>query len=358
MTGNVDKGRGVCAAASHGVSAVAAEGSGANIAASACATKAAAEDRDVTATLVKGNIFMFAATLMFGINIPVLKGLIPEWISPLGMTLLRMGGGAVLFWLVSMMIRNDRIVRSDIWRIILGGAVGLFMFIYLFNLSLKFTSPIDVSIIMTLPPVFVILMQVLFMHRRVTAVGIAGILLSLSAAILIIVTQNIASTAHASHSVLGDIIAICSALCYSFYLIIMEGPSRRYRPVSLLRWVFVCAAVPALFFVGQVETSPLVVRGSTEAWLLALFVVVGPSFLAYLLVQPAIRYIGSRLVSVYQYLVPVIAVIASLLMGIGHLRWYQPVAIVIILVGMWLMTRANTTQKVKPYKDSNRNSGA
>lgn len=75
-------------------------------------------------------------------------------------------------------------------------------------------------------------------------------------------TQNSASSALISHFVLGDIIAICSALCYSFYLIIMEGPSRRYRPVPLLRWGFVCAAVPALFFVGQVETSPLVIGGS------------------------------------------------------------------------------------------------
>lgn len=87
--------------------------------------------------------------------------------------------------------------------------------------------------------------------------------------------------------------------------------------------------------------------------------VIGPSFLAYLLVQPAIKYIGSRLVSIYQYLVPVIAVVASLLIGIGHLKWYQPVAIVIILVGMWLTRMmTNTMQKVRPYKDSNRNSGA
>lgn len=38
--------------------------------------------------------------------------------------------------------------------------------------------------------------------------------------------------------------------------------------------------------------------------------------------------------SLYQYLVPVFAVISAVLMGIDHLKWIQVIAMAIIIAGM------------------------
>jgi len=70
------------------------------------------------------------------------------------------------------------------------------------------------------------------------------------------------------------------------------------------------------------------------------FVVVCPTFLAYLMVNPAIKLIGSVLVSIYQYLVPVIATIASVLMGLATLRLPQILAMAAIIAGMLLTNLA------------------
>lgn len=291
---------------------------------------------------IRGNLCMFVATVMFGVNIPVLKMLIPDSVSALGMTLLRLGGAALLFWATSLFMRSrSRISRNDVWRVVLGGMVGLFLFIYLFNVSLSYTTPIDVSIIMTLPPVFVALIGALFMHRRLSVTAIVGLCVSMAAAVLIIVSQGVSTdvTGTAHRHVIGDLIAICSALCYSFYLVIMEGPSRRYDTVHLMRWVFLMATIPSLFFIGTVADSALVGAPTLKVWLLVAFVVIGPSYIAYLLLQPAIKLVGSEIVSIYQYLVPVVAMLASVLMGVEHIKWYQPVAIVVILAGMWMTMR-------------------
>lgn len=54
-------------------------------------------------------------------------------------------------WLASVFVKCTAIARKDWLKLFLGGAVGLFAFIYLFVTSLRYGNPIDISIIMTLP---------------------------------------------------------------------------------------------------------------------------------------------------------------------------------------------------------------
>ena len=46
--------------------------------------------------------------------------------------------------------------------------------------------------------------------------------------------------------------------------------------------------------------------------------------------------VGSELVSLYQYLLPVFATISAVVMGLDHMKWIQIVAMVIIVIGMAL----------------------
>lgn len=288
---------------------------------------------------VKGNLMILAATIFFGVNIPVVKFLNPEWLSSDDITIFRLGGGCVLFWLVSLFLHPDRIDRHDFPRILLGGGIGLFAFIFLFNLSLRYANPIDVAIIMTLPPVFVILINVLFRHGRPSARELLGVLLSFAGAVIVIAARH--PEEKATDALLGDLLALASAVCYAIYLVVLEGPTHKYRPVSLLRWIFLAAFVPTLFLIGQFPSAPLFHGGMHWGpWLMIAFVVACPTFLAYLLVNPAIKLIGSELVSIYQYLVPVFAAIASVMMGLARLHAGQVIAMAVIIVGMLLTNRA------------------
>lgn len=122
--------------------------------------------RTVVGPALVGNACILIATIFWGVNISVTKALIPEWMTAEGIAAVRILGGCVLFWLASLFVRRERILRGDWMKLILGGAIGLFSFIYLFVMVLKYANPIDVSIIMTLPPMFVILINVIFRHRR------------------------------------------------------------------------------------------------------------------------------------------------------------------------------------------------
>lgn len=295
-----------------------------------------------TSPLLLGNLFIFLATVFFGVNIPVVKILIPHWMTSMDVTVVRIVGGCVLIWLASLFMKSDRIERHDYLRIILGGALGLFMFMFLFNKALAYADPIDVSIIMTFPPVFVILIGIIFQHKRTSWLEIGGVVVGFIGAFLVIVTQHAGEKG--TDNILGDLLALASTLCYAFYLVILEGPTHRYRPIPLLRWVFLAAAVPALCLLRTFPEAPIFHTSYWLPWACIAFVLICPTFLSYFLVNPAIKLIGSELVSMYQYLVPVVAAIASVLMGISNLHWIQVLAMVIIVIGMLMTNRAKHRQ--------------
>lgn len=283
---------------------------------------------------IAGNACILVATIFWGVNVSFTKALIPQWMTSESISAVRLVGGCLLFWLASLFVRNARIDRGDWKLILLGGVIGLFGFIYLFVMSLRYGNPIDISIIMTLPPMFVLLMGVLFRHARPSWIELAGVAVSFVGAVIVILDGN--SGKAGSDNLLGDVLAVASCICYAFYLVILEQPTRKYPPVTLLRWVFLFAAIPGAFLAIGFDKLPILHASVVAPWLEIGFILLCPTFIAYFLVQPAIRSIGSELVSLYQYLLPVFATVSAVLMGLDTLRWAQVAAMAVIIAGMVL----------------------
>lgn len=283
---------------------------------------------------IAGNACILVATIFWGVNVSFTKALIPQWMTSESISAVRLVGGCLLFWLASLFVRNARIDRADWKLILLGGVIGLFGFIYLFVMSLRYGNPIDISIIMTLPPMFVLLMGVLFRHARPSWIELAGVAVSFVGAVIVILDGN--SGKAGSDNLLGDVLAVASCICYAFYLVILEQPTRKYPPVTLLRWVFLFSAIPGAFLAIGFDKLPILHASVAAPWLEIGFILLCPTFIAYFLVQPAIRSIGSELVSLYQYLLPVFATVSAVLMGLDTLRWAQVDAMAVIIAGMVL----------------------
>lgn len=279
-----------------------------------------------------GNACILIATMFWGINVSFTKALIPQWMTSDSISAVRLIGGCILFWIASLFIKNSHIDRGDWRKLLLGGFVGLFGFIYLFVMSLRYANPIDVSIIMTLPPMFVILMGIMFQHHRPSVAEIAGVVISFAGAVIVIMAGGNGKAG--TDNLLGDALAVASTICYAFYLVILEKPTRKYKPVSMLRWVFLFAAVPAITLTIGLDKLPILHTTDAVPWIEISFILLCPTFVAYFLVQPAIKSIGSELVSLYQYLLPAFATASAVLMGLDKLKWIQVVAMVVIVGGM------------------------
>lgn len=287
-----------------------------------------------------GNIYILMATIFWGVNYPFTKALIPTWMSANAVSAVRLIGGCLLFWLISLAMNAERLDKESLLRTAIGGAVGLFGCIFLFVLALDYGSAIDIAIIMTLPPAFVILMEVAFMHRRPSFLSYIGIVVSFVGAAMVILGRS-SHSGTASNPLLGDFLAVAASASFALYLVILAKPSEKYRPISLLRWVFLFGALPGIFLVPDLLRAPLLHTTEPAPWLEIGFILFCPTFLAYLLTQPAIKDIGAVLVSLYQYLTPVVAALTAMLMGVEQPKWQQGVAMLVIIAGMIMTNIGN-----------------
>lgn len=295
----------------------------------------------------KGHLLMFIATLFFSFNFIMLKLLMPKWMDGFDATFFRIVGAMICFWITSFFIKNTPIEKADRKTLFFSGLFGLFPFMIFFNMALQYSSVIDVSIIMTTPPVLVVLISAMVDKTKVSFKNGLGLFLSIAGAIFLILIGK--SHQGSGRDMLGNIFAACSSVAYAYYLFSLRNCSNKYNPVSLLRWVFLSASIGAIpigiIFLGK---APIIHHPDVDAVLLLVCVILFPSFISFLLIPQSIKRIGHQLVSMYQNLIPVLATVFALILKMDKLYWDQPIAVVVILVGVYISSRAVQKEKDKP----------
>lgn len=78
------------------------------------------------------------------------------------------------------------------------------------------------------------------------------------------------------------------------------------------------------------------------AILQVLYVVLGGSFLAYLCIMTAQKLLRPTVVSMYNYMQPIVATIATILMGIGSFGWEKGIAITLVFLGVYIVTQSKS----------------
>ncbi len=53
----------------------------------------------------------------------------------------------------------------------------------------------------------------------------------------------------------------------------------------------------------------------------------------------ALKALSPTIVSIYNYVQPIVSVVVSVLMGIGVFLWSQGIAILLVFIGVWLVNR-------------------
>ena len=72
------------------------------------------------------------------------------------------------------------------------------------------------------------------------------------------------------------------------------------------------------------------------------YVVVGGSFLAYIFIMTAQRLLRPTVVSMYNYMQPIVASIAAIIMGLGVFGWEKGVAIALVFLGVYIVTKSKS----------------
>ncbi|MFD2517229.1 DMT family transporter [Salinimicrobium flavum] len=281
------------------------------------------------------------ASTIYGINHTVAKDLMPEFIQPYGFIFLRVTGAAILFWLISFWGPKEKVATGDWPRIITCTVLGMVINMLLFFKGLSLTTPINSSVITTITPIMVLILASILIKEKITLLKTAGIFTGLAGAVMLIFFSA-GSTVNAPNIPLGNLFVIINALSYGLYLIMVKPLTAKYHPFTLMKWLFLFAVFINLpltiheFLEVQWTSLP------SHAIIKMSFVVVGTTFLTYLLNVYALKQLSASTISAFVYLQPLIAIIYAVSMGADSLNLIKVVAAILVFSGVYMVTKKKT----------------
>jgi drug/metabolite transporter (DMT)-like permease len=283
---------------------------------------------------------LFLVALIYAANYSLSKDVMPRYLSPFGIVVLRIVGAALFFALVKLFVApQDKIQgRADTLRSVLCGITGIGVNQLLFFSGLNLTSPISASLLQTIAPIVVVIASALLLSEKITLPRVLGILVGLVGAGLLILSRN-AQAAIYPQATLGNIFILLNATVFGIYLVLVTPLMRKYHPFTVLARIFMVGAVIAVPFgwrdvlVADYASFPFYI------WAEIAYMVVCLTILAYLLNNWALKYASPALLGVYIYLQPVLAVLIAVSLGKDSLSWGKAGQAGLIFLGVWLVSR-------------------
>ena len=296
----------------------------------------------------QGLTAILSANVIFGLNTPVTKALMDRWMTPVGYTITRMFFGAVLFWLIGLFLKTDKVERKDLLTIMIGGLMGFIGTQLLFSQALKYTTPVIYSLLMALTPVVVLVLSAIFLKEGIPFRKIIGIVISISGAGLIIYLSGDGGPTGSNNS-LGILLAILCVFCYAGYLTLTRKISMKYNPMTIAKWMFLVsalAALPLTFYGGLDNQEIYSESGTVWAYALLMFSLLFSTTLAFFLMPYALKRLEASTASIFMNLQPIVASVVAIAVGQDLLTWDKPVAALLVIFGVYLVTtRAQVRQK-------------
>lgn len=283
-----------------------------------------------------------AASTIYGINHTIAKGLMPDVIGAYGFIVLRVTGAAALFWLVSLFFPNEKVDKKDWPRFIGCAAFGMVINMLMFFKGLSLSTPINSSVVITLSPVLLLVLSSVFLKERITWIKATGIGIGLAGALILIIF-GAKTQPNAPNIPLGNMLFIINAISYSIYLIMVKPLVAKYSSITLMKWFFLFAVFMNLP-VGWNEFAVMDWAGLdwNQIWGLS-FVVVGTTFMTYLLNVFALKELSPSTIGAFIYLQPVLATGFAILMGADTLNALLIGSAALIFTGVYLSSRKRKT---------------
>ncbi len=288
--------------------------------------------------IVKAHIALFVVNLIYGLNYIIAKDVMPEYIAPSPFILLRAFGAFVLFSFVSFRYEWERVDYTDIPKLALCGLFGVAMNQLLFFNGLNLTTPINASIIMVLSPILVLLVSAVMAREIITKIKIAGVLIGAFGAVLLVLSKQTVPV-FASNTGLGNLMVLINAFAYGVYLVLVKPMMFKYKPITVIRWVFGLGFLMVLPFgwsgIFDIQWSlfpPII-------WREVLFVIVCTTFITYLFNVYALKYLNPSAVSAYIYLQPILAAVFAIILGKDLLNTNMIISAVLVFIGVYLVIK-------------------
>ena len=295
---------------------------------------------------LQAHLSMFSAEAIWGLMAPIAKAAMNSGFDGMSVVSFRVGGAAVLFWLASFLGPREHIPVSDILKLAGAALLGIVFNQGLYNIGLSIASPVNASIVTTSMPIFAMVLSFFILREPITWKKAMGVAIGCCGALILILSSASAGNAKVG-DIRGDLMCFAAQFSFALYLALFNPLIRKYNVFTVNKWMFTWASLFVLPFTGW-HVSQLPWASFTVAtWLEVGYVVVFGTFLSYLLSVVAQRVLRPTVVSVYNYVQPIVSVIVSVAVGLSVFTLPQGVAVLLVFSGVWLVIKSKSKRDEK-----------
>ena len=284
----------------------------------------------------KAIIAVLLGNFFFGTSVIAVKHITPLFIAALALTSIRIAISAILFWAIYFLRPVKTSISSkDYKRLLFCAILGITCNQTFSIRGMSLTSPIHASLLVLTTPIVVSILAAIFLKERLTNLKIIGLSLGITGGALLILSRDISST-QAKQETIGDLFIILGAFSYASYLVTIKPLMQKYSAMHILQWVFLFGGMISIPLgwssLRLVEWSNL----DGLSWFCLGYVVLGATFLAYLLMNYGVSKLGAGITSSFIYLQPFFATVASMIFLNERLTFSKMLSAAIIMIGVFL----------------------
>lgn len=287
-------------------------------------------------TLWRVHIPLLIVQVTFG-TLPPFSKLALKYFPPMSVVFFRVFSTAILFSIIFYLFKKEAIKETKhYWWFALFGFFGVAVNQLFYLKGVSITTAVNAGILVTTIPIFTIIAALLLRKEELNFVKILGVIVAFSGVAFLIDFGRF----QLNENLLGDLLIIANSCCYAVYLVISKKMLRIYSSFTVITYVFIFSSFIIMPF--TIPSLPEINFSSIplEGYLALLMVLVGGTFIPYLVVTFALQNTQSTSVAIYSYLQPIIATLLSVLV-VGELLTLKLFfSAVIIILGVSIVTFA------------------
>lgn len=293
---------------------------------------------------LRGHLMLLGAAVLWGCNAPMIKDLQGLGVPALVVADMRAVGAAVAFWVMSLFVGGgERVSVSMLGRLCVAGILCIVLNQVLFTVGVNYTSPIDATVISTMLPIVTMVFAAIILKESITGMKVVGIAVGAAGALTLVFGGCGSSV---GGGLLGDALCFTAQVSCALYMVIFSNTIHHYSVVTLMKWLFLFSAI-----IVTMVTWPSVVAVDyaslpLKAWGEMMFIVFGGTFVSYIFFTGGQKLLRPTVVSMYNYVQPIVATVLSVAMGVGSFGVGKVISMAMVFAGVYIVTHAkNSTAK-------------
>lgn len=284
---------------------------------------------------------MLCAGTCWGLMAPIGKDAMLNGIDGIDLVSFRVLGGALLFWLTSLFTKKEHVPVKDT---LLLGSAGLFALVFnqcSYTIGLNLTSPSNSSIMTTSMPIFAMVLSFFILKEPITWQKAGGVLLGCTGAVIIITTSATAGNAKVGN-IWGDLLCMSAQLSFALYLSLFKPLIQKYSLFTVNKWMFTWATLIIWpFTLGHVSNIDFASVPMSTWWETG-FVVFFGTYISYICMMVGQQTLRPTVVSVYNYMQPLVSVSVSVAAGLAVFKTSQALAAILVFSGVWFVVKSKS----------------